>query len=259
MPDKSKRGKRYPLEHKPLRNPGESLGTDMERVFEEEFLFVMIYAIGMVIFAVDEWIRFFHPLPPHPIPTTIIALLAVGFAVYRFFITREKYRNLRLGYEGEKFVGQYLEDLRSQGCRVFHDVVGKDANIDHVVVGPQGIFVIETKTYNKPSRGKAQVEFDGEKILINGKQPDRDAAIQVKAGIRWLSNLLHETTGHRFPIKGAVVFPGWYVIDHTANTSDVWVMNHVALKSFIEHEPIRLKSEDIALISSRLLNYVENA
>ena len=47
-------------------------------------------------------------------------------------------------------MGQLLENLRADGARVFHDLVGEGLNIDHVVVSPHGIFVLETKTWSKP-------------------------------------------------------------------------------------------------------------
>lgn len=37
--------------------------------------------------------------------------------------------------EGERAVGQFLEQLREQGFHVFHDVVGTGFNVDHVLVG----------------------------------------------------------------------------------------------------------------------------
>jgi hypothetical protein len=55
-------------------------------------------------------------------------------------------RTLRQGIEGEKAVGQFLERLREQRYQVFHDLVGDGFNVDHVLIGPAGVFTIETKT-----------------------------------------------------------------------------------------------------------------
>ena len=40
--------------------------------------------------------------------------------------------------------------------------------IDHVIIGPAGIFTIETKTWSKPVRGEARIVFDGEKLTAGG-------------------------------------------------------------------------------------------
>jgi hypothetical protein len=42
--------------------------------------------------------------------------------------------------DGEKAVGEFLERFREKGYRIFHDIVGGDFNIDHVLIGPSGIY-----------------------------------------------------------------------------------------------------------------------
>ncbi|TSC32945.1 NERD domain-containing protein [Corallococcus sp. Z5C101001] len=51
------------------------------------------------------------------------------------------------GAEGEERVGQLLEPLRPRGWFIQHDVkIGRTgANVDHLVVGPPGVYVINTK------------------------------------------------------------------------------------------------------------------
>lgn len=116
--------------------------------------------------------------------------------------------------------------------------MGNGFNLDHVVVSPRGIFVIETKTYRKSNRGRGVVEFDGERILVNGVEPERNAVTQVRALAAWLRDLLAESTGRRFPIRCAVVFPGWFVEKRAKRASHVWVLNPEGLPAFIEHEPV---------------------
>jgi preprotein translocase subunit SecG len=54
-----------------------------------------------------------------------------------------------LGAEGEETVATHLS-LLGYPYRVIHDVVlpGMTGNIDHIVLGPNGVFVIETKNNN---------------------------------------------------------------------------------------------------------------
>jgi hypothetical protein len=51
------------------------------------------------------------------------------------------------GASGEKRTATYLEPLLKRGFVVFHDrqLPGSRANIDHIAIGPTGVFVIETK------------------------------------------------------------------------------------------------------------------
>jgi hypothetical protein len=39
----------------------------------------------------------------------------------------------------------------------------------------------------------------------------------------------------------------------------VWVLNPKGLPAFIEHEPVQLKSEDVALVSSRISIHMQAA
>ena len=53
----------------------------------------------------------------------------------------------RHGAEGERRTARLLAPLERRGYQVFHDlaVPGSAANVDHVVVGPSGVYVIDSK------------------------------------------------------------------------------------------------------------------
>jgi hypothetical protein len=57
----------------------------------------------------------------------------------------------RKGYEGERTIGALLDELRAEGWVVLHDrrrSPRSPANIDHVVVGPSGVYVIDAKKWS---------------------------------------------------------------------------------------------------------------
>ncbi|HVE92485.1 MAG TPA: nuclease-related domain-containing protein, partial [Actinomycetota bacterium] len=51
------------------------------------------------------------------------------------------------GARGEEAVGRLLAELEPQGYRILHDIDTGRGNLDHVVVGPTGVFAIETKAW----------------------------------------------------------------------------------------------------------------
>jgi len=57
----------------------------------------------------------------------------------------ELYRRWTMGANAEAAVGDVLNDLQRHGYVVMHDVEDTEGNIDHLVSGPTGVFVIETK------------------------------------------------------------------------------------------------------------------
>jgi hypothetical protein len=73
----------------------------------------------------------------------------------------------RRGAAGERRTARLLGQLERQGWAVLHDlaVPGSRANIDHLVIGPGGVFVIDSKQY----RGRLQL--DGSGRLWHGRYP----------------------------------------------------------------------------------------
>jgi hypothetical protein len=65
----------------------------------------------------------------------------------------------RRGAVGEQRTARLLAGLERQGWAVLHDlaVPGLAANIDHLVIGPGGVFVIDSKQY----RGRLQLDPSG--------------------------------------------------------------------------------------------------
>jgi len=62
------------------------------------------------------------------------------------------------GREGERIVGQFLENARADAARVFHDLVGAGLNVNHVVVSPHGVFALETKSHSNASGADAVLQ-----------------------------------------------------------------------------------------------------
>jgi Nuclease-related domain len=96
-----------------------------------------------------------------PLPVgLLVAMLSAGAAWWRLrFHPSPETEAWRRGAEGERHVARLLEPLVRQGWGVQHDlrVPGSKANVDHVVIGPPGVFVIDAKHY----RGRIHLSRDG--------------------------------------------------------------------------------------------------
>jgi type IV secretory pathway protease TraF len=73
----------------------------------------------------------------------------------------------RRGAAGERRTARLLSPLERHGWAVLHDlaVPGSRANLDHLVIGPGGVFVIDSKQY----RGRLQLDPSGR--LWHGRYP----------------------------------------------------------------------------------------
>jgi len=190
---------------------------------------------------------------------SFVAVVALVIMVIKFRKGIRKVKCIKLGLQGEKEVGQLLEQLREMGAKVFHDIPGHNFNLDHVVIHSTGIYVIETKTLSKPDRGEAKLVFDGQSITKFGKALDRDPITQVTAGSDWFKVLLKDSTGKDFRTMPVVLFPGWY-IERTRETrsDDFWVLNPKTLPKFISNAQAKLSPEDVKLISFHLDRYIRS-
>jgi ssDNA-binding Zn-finger/Zn-ribbon topoisomerase 1 len=101
-----------------------------------------------------------------PILGLSLILFGVVWTLAGLFIKPDHVRAWRIGAEGEERVGVVLDALIADGFRILHDrrrPGGRD-NIDHVVIGPPGIIVVETKHY----QGKVRIQ--GGELVINGRR-----------------------------------------------------------------------------------------
>ena len=64
-----------------------------------------------------------------------------------------------VGAVGESKTGAQLEKLVVDGCHVLHDrrIPRSKANIDHIVIAPGGVFIVDAKNY----QGKVRIDWSG--------------------------------------------------------------------------------------------------
>ena len=248
-----------PIKDKPLRLPGQSLEEERRRLFEDRLETPFVLALCFTLIAALDWWRELADVAPSPRLFTVAAILLIAFTAWRFLNTVPRIRAIKQGIEGEKAVGQFLERLRADGYQVFHDVVGAGFNVDHVLIGPGGIYTIETKTWSKPARGEPRIKFDGEQITVAGREPERDPVIQARAQASWLKGLLTESTGRPYEVFPVVVFPGWYIEQGEGTLRNMWVLEPKALAKFLANAPQRLEPEAIKLASFHLSRFVRSS
>jgi hypothetical protein len=250
---------RSPLKDAPLRVPGQSLNDEREQLVADVVFLYLLFPIVFWILALIEWVLSVRHALHQPKLFAACAAFFTAVAIWRIRRLLPQVRALRQGRDGERVVGQALEELRAQGGRVFHDVPADGFNLDHVVVVSQGIFVVETKTWSKRGRNPAisgragQLHKDGVPVTPNPID-------QARAEADWLRQMLREWTDQEFPVRGVVVFPGWWIesVDEETKAS-AWVLNPKMLGAFITKEARVLSAADVALAAHRIALHVRSA
>jgi hypothetical protein len=103
--------------------------------------------------------------PPLAGAAGLLAAAALGLLL-RFRVSPEA-SAWRRGAAGERRTARLLRHLEQRGWVVLHDLAipGSAVNIDHLVIGPGGVVVIDSKQY----RGRLQLSSDG--LLWHGRNP----------------------------------------------------------------------------------------
>ena len=161
-----------------------------------------MFVAGVLVGAVLP--RFNVPLAG--LPLLVAALVAFALALGP---ARKRINAFFDGARGEEAVGAELSRLPG-GYEVFHGVdlgttdaeMRRGSDIDHVVVGPCGVCVIETKTWN----GAVTLE-DGH-ILVNGARPSRPPVVQARQAAGQLAEWLAGQGLPGIPVRPIVCFAG---------------------------------------------------
>lgn len=247
--------RRSPISTPPLRLPGQSVDERMS-LLQAKIDDLLIAPLCFVVVAGYGWIQWWTARPLHPVILTTVALITILYAWKKISPLKSSIKHLRLGRDGERLVGQMLEQLRQKGYRVFHDIPGPGFNIDHAIVGAAGIFTIETKMRTKPARGRSKIFYDGTTLRMEGQAPNDEPLNQVRAQARWLANILNDGHAKGLKVRPILVFPAWYV-ERTGHRSkdDVWVLNPRALDKFLDHEPSLLSLSSVDAAAQALTQY----
>lgn len=267
---KSDRRSPISVEELALALPGEST---YDRVLDEAlkiFYFGMCGAV-LLCFVAVQWIHHLFPgrVQMHYM-ATFVALVIVPVCAVIVVKSFRRAQNAILGLRGEKYVGERLERLRSLGYEVFHDLPGQPLakpkrrwNVDHVIVGPAGVFAVETKTWRKFKDRDQKIQFDGEMLKLDGRPlPDRykDPVCQSARNARRVSDVLKASTRREFAVRSVLTFPGWYVtMEGAAWRGAAWVINPKGLAKLLPQQPQVLSPEDVALVADRLDVYIRDA
>lgn len=238
----------FPENTRLLRGPGETLRRKLIELDEK-----IDYALlaGLIVPATVAALGFLLANQFRGWPQiTVAGLTVVVFATLFVFLARrvfpliDRRRNTALGYFGERIVGEHLDPLKTTGHRVFHDVPAGDPpagssvapyNLDHVVVGPAGVFAIETKTRRK---GRARIGFMAHEIIYDGRAlsypwgEDQHGLDQARRQTEWLAKHLEKQLGQPIPVRALLVFPGWMIIRKSPSLA-ITVLNPRELPSTI--------------------------
>lgn len=221
-------------------------------------LLVLVSVVGVLAVIEGLLLASFIPVRLVPVWIRLPAMLSVLPVVW--FTTRwankklkalEKRRtDIRRGAAGEVLVGQVLADLPRE-FRVINDLTTPYGNLDHVVIGPPGVFILDTKNW----RGVVSADGKGE-LLLNGRPTDKCEVKQFIA--RMLSvrdRVLVLAQGINVFYEALLVFTAARVEAKWGSTGSVTCIRDDQLHQYIVEYKARrrLKADEVTSVAQAFL------
>jgi hypothetical protein len=220
---------RSPFGEKLLRPPGESLRLRIDdlkmHILEKGMIIALFIFLPVILFLLIPQRSGLHPVSLTVSllgSTSGVCYAAAYFHWRKFKVLRRELRNCWLGFDGERYMAEKLTPLVGKGYRVFHDLQvdwlpGMKFNIDHIAVGSNGVFVIETKTRRKRN-GALPGGTEDYKMQVSGgmlhfpqEMPTDEPLKQAKTNADVLARRLAGTSKSAVPVFAVVALPGWWV------------------------------------------------
>jgi hypothetical protein len=157
--------------------------------------------------------------------------------------------NFRKGAVGEAIVGYVLENFPDD-FRIIHDLATPHGNIDHVVIGPTGVYVIDAKNW----RGIVSSDGNGG-LLLNGKPTDKPEAKNLARMIMNMKEKVKTLCDLDPYVQGVIAFPSAYVDAKWGTTGAVRCMIDEKLYDYIveNKRPKKMTEKEVDAISHAFL------
>ena len=155
-----------------------------------------------------------------------VSAIAVAFWWRRGLLRVESFFK---GARGEEAMAGMLARL-SDDWHIYHDFVAGKYHVDHVLVGPAGVFAVETKNW------RDQVVLESGELIAGGHVPDHPPIAQATAEAKAVSAAFNRAgwTGEVFPV---VCFASGTFKDGFAQSGKVLVANAEAFVKWLVEQP----------------------
>lgn len=241
-----------PFDQALLPQAGQSAREKRDQIWDEKVA-PWLFCIGVaVMIIITAWlVALVRPPALAASAATTSAVLISIVALFRMRRAIKEMKGYSLGYKGEVYVSQCLDKLKAQGWRLFEDVPNEKGNVDHVLVGPGGIFTIETKTHSRKDGKKVEVTFDGQKVAINGFETDEPIK-QAFAEAGFIKNLVGATKADVQPV---LIYVGAMI--NYRGDRQLWVMHENKFLSWMETQRKKLDPALVTQACAALDGYIQ--
>jgi Nuclease-related domain len=168
-----------------------------------------------------------------------------GVVLYLDREGRGQFARWRKGARGEEAVARELLPLETSGYRTLHDLDTGRGNIDHVVIGPTGVFVLETKAWRR------RVWLGPGGRLMTGNWDAHGSRDQTMRNVMLVRKVLHQA-GLNCWVNGLIVLTATDLPRGPMNLRHVSVITKHHLDGVLRSGRRRLDEAEISRASAAL-------
>ena len=234
--------------------------SDLDNIKLAFAAFLILVALLLLYLAITSLdIRDVHPTRFWSYLLSIPVYILIGIVTQRSinkFIgkTRNNYNEKVREREAEKEVQDFLKKNLTEEYHVFENIYTGYGDIDTIVVGPTGIYMIEIKS----NSGTITSNSKGYLSIIDGDTPNKNYRDQVKKELGQVKLYLDINTGFNCWVNSVLVFPFGSVMKDLVLVSEydnlrLPVMSEKDLLKYIyAKNQVKLTPEQINKISKAL-------
>ncbi len=224
-----------------------SLRHEIDLLTEQQKLPILLIMVAFWIVCAVEWTQRFIGAIPDPRFWTLLSLVITTYGGFQVFRLHRSRNLMPSGRSAEKNVQSVLQQIRGKGFVDFHNLQGHGRNIDHVVIGPSGIYAIETKIRS----GSGTIEYrSDDELIFAGRIRDGLPLRHARGSADAIQFRLNAKGQDNYPVKPLVVFVGNWEINRHHGNLEVDVTTLDKLVEYFDLQKPELTGREISDISA---------
>ena len=186
-----------------FRDELETLSRKQSTYLSAGIMFVFIFAVAHTF----EAHQLFEGYPAWQLYVLLATLFAAaGFALYRLVRLVHQWRKVRFLRDANIAVGHSLQRIAVGHGRVFHDVVTPAGIVDHVIVGPGGIYAINVVAHQAMRRESVKLTDSELRFKPDGKTI---SIADIASKTTRLEQEFRDLLRNSVRVRSVIAVPGW--------------------------------------------------
>ncbi len=229
-----------------FRDELERLTSSQSTYLSGVLVFVMLFIAAYILRAQELFIGY-------PVWQLYLQLgflcLVTGYATFRLVNTVIAKRQVKFVRDANIAIGHQLQQITTNGTRVFHDVATTAGVIDHVVVGQNGLYAVNVVAHRSSKQG--HVRMNGNVLQFSNSKIEYPI-VDIAAKTTRLARDFRKIVGHTVRVRSVIALPGWKIGEQLNDEHLLVCQNTLSMFYGWKDESDCLMNEDVHALQKDL-------